>query len=99
MFFRQRFFARREIGVSILSCWVLGCQGAAFDVRLTMMTFVIHHMGGCPNSGPFWGTLDNRCRMIIGTPKWDHNFDNHPHGGHDTKGLGFCGLGVWGFRL
>ena len=27
------------------------------------------HMGGCQNSGPFWGTLNNRCRIIIGTQK------------------------------
>ena len=27
------------------------------------------HMGGCQNYGPFSGTLDIRCRIIIGTPK------------------------------
>ena len=26
-------------------------------------------MGGCQNYGPFWGTLNNRCRIIIGTQK------------------------------
>ena len=26
-------------------------------------------MGSCQNYGPFWGTLNNRCRIIIGTPK------------------------------
>ena len=26
-------------------------------------------MGGCQNSGPFLGTLDIRCRIIIGTQK------------------------------
>ena len=26
----------------------------------------------------FWGTLNIRCRIRIGTPKRDHNFDNHP---------------------
>ena len=26
-------------------------------------------MGGCKNYGPFLGTLDIRCRTIIGTPK------------------------------
>ena len=25
------------------------------------------------------GTLNSRCRIIIGTPKRDHNFDNHPY--------------------
>ena len=27
------------------------------------------HMGGCQNYGPFLGTLNNRCRIIIGTQK------------------------------
>ena len=27
------------------------------------------HMGGCQNCGPFLGTLNNRCRIIIGTQK------------------------------
>ena len=27
------------------------------------------HMGGCHNSGPFLGTLNIRCRIIIGTQK------------------------------
>ena len=35
-------------------------------------------MGGCQNYGPFLGTLNNRCRTILGDPKRDHNFDNHP---------------------
>ena len=26
-------------------------------------------MAGCQNYGPFWGTLDIRCRIIIGTKK------------------------------
>ena len=29
---------------------------------------------------PFLGTLNIRCRIIIGTPKRGHNFDNHPCG-------------------
>ena len=36
-------------------------------------------MGGCQDYGPFLGTPDIRCRIIIGDPKRDHNFDNHPH--------------------
>ena len=31
------------------------------------------HMGGCQNSGTFLGTLNIRGRIIIGTPKKDHN--------------------------
>ena len=27
------------------------------------------HMGGCQNYGPFLGTLNIRCRIIIGTQK------------------------------
>ena len=29
--------------------------------------------------GPFWGTLNTRCRIINRDPKRDHNFDNHPY--------------------
>ena len=36
------------------------------------------HVGGCQNYGPFLGTLNIRCRIIIGIQKRDHNFDNHP---------------------
>ena len=28
-------------------------------------------------------TVNIRCRTIMGTQKWDHNFDNHPY---TTKG-------------
>ena len=27
------------------------------------------YMGGCQNYGPFWGTLNIRCRTILGTQK------------------------------
>ena len=27
------------------------------------------HMDGCQNYGPFLGTLNNRCRIILGTQK------------------------------
>ena len=27
------------------------------------------YMGGCQNSDPFWGTLNSRCRIIIGIQK------------------------------
>ena len=27
------------------------------------------YMGGCQNYGPFWGTLNDSCRIIIGTQK------------------------------
>ena len=29
----------------------------------------IVHMGGCQNYGPFWGTLNIRCRIITGSQK------------------------------
>ena len=34
-------------------------------------------MASCENRGPFLGTLNNRCRIILGTPKGTINFDNH----------------------
>ena len=36
-------------------------------------------MGGCPNYDPFLGTLNIRCRIIIGIQKRDHDFDDHPY--------------------
>ena len=53
-------------------------------------------MGGCQNYGPFLGTPNIRCRIIIGIQKRDHNFDNHPY----PKPLslnGVWGLGGFGF--
>ena len=29
----------------------------------------LHDMGSCQNYGPFWGTLNNLCRIIIRTHK------------------------------
>ena len=37
-------------------------------------------MGGCQNYGPFLGTQNIRCRIIIRTPKGPITFDNHPYG-------------------
>ena len=36
------------------------------------------YVGGCQNYGPFLGTLNIRCRTIIGTQKRDPTFDNPP---------------------
>ena len=36
-------------------------------------------MGSCQNYGPFLGTLNIRCRIVIRTQKRDHNFDKHPY--------------------
>ena len=31
---------------------------------------MVYDMGGCQNYGPFLGTLNNGCRIIMGTQKW-----------------------------
>ena len=49
-------------------------------IRIPILIF----MGGCQNYGPFLGILNIRGRIIIGTPKRDHNFDNHPYKGRDN---------------
>ena len=41
----------------------------------------MRYMGGCQNDGPRLGPLNTRCRIILRTPKRDHDFDNHPHVG------------------
>ena len=33
------------------------------------LEFRSRHLGGCQNYAPFLGTLNNRCRIIIGTQK------------------------------
>ena len=40
-------------------------------------TKLLTHVGGSQNYGPFLGTLNNKCRIIIGTQKGTL-FDNHP---------------------
>ena len=35
-------------------------------------------MDFCQNFGPFLGTLNIRCRIVIGIQEGDHNFANHP---------------------
>ena len=35
-------------------------------------------MGSYQSEGPGLGTLNNRCRIMVGTQKRDPNFDNHP---------------------
>ena len=34
-----------------------------------MYMYIYIYMGGCQNYGPFWGALNIRCRIIIGTQK------------------------------
>ena len=38
-----------------------------------------NNLGGCQNYDPFLGTLNTRCRIIVGIQKGAHNFDNHPY--------------------
>ena len=47
-------------------------------------------MGGCQNYGPLLGTLNIRCRIIIGIQKAkrDHTFDNHPYSYMDLGAKG-----------
>ena len=45
-----------------------------------METTIIGYLGGCQNYGPFWGTLNIRCRTIIGTQKGTINLTaSHLH--------------------
>ena len=37
------------------------------------------HMGGCQNYGPFLGTLNIRCRIILRTHKRDPILENCPY--------------------
>ena len=61
---------------------MLGCELAVAPV--CFMAACVY-MGGCQNYGPFLGTLNNRCRIIIGTQKGGHIFDNYPHRSEDLE--------------
>ena len=60
--------------------------------------------GSVPESGwlsnydPVLGTLNIRCRIIIGNQKRDHNFDNHPSDGGPEPILA-GGIHQWAFGL
>ena len=43
-----------------------GLEGTVISINLLPKS----HMGGCQNYGPFLGTLNIRCRIIIGIQKW-----------------------------
>ena len=71
--------------------------GATFEAPLRWQ---ILDRGGCQNYGPFWGTLSNRCRIILGTPKGTIILTT----AHRDVGLrvyrleklcGLCGVTVW----
>ena len=71
-----------ETQCDVLSLDVTVCAGGSSQVwkpPLPTLPFFTDHMGGCRNYGPFLGTLNIRCRIIIGIQKRDPNFDNHPY--------------------
>ena len=49
--------------------WHFGTLGNFLSFSFIVPVEVPIHKGGCQTYGPFLGTLNNRCRMIIGTPK------------------------------
>ena len=38
-----------------------------FSLGYVHGSMLFYYMGSCQNYGPFWGTLNNRCRIILGT--------------------------------
>ena len=44
-------------------------QQWSWDKEISARTVFLLYMGGCQNYGPFLGTLNIRCRIIIGTQK------------------------------
>ena len=66
-----------------------------------METIVMSYMGGCRNYCPFLGTLNIRCRIVIGIQiKRDHNFDSQGYQGEAFDRV-FDDLPFWtlGFRV
>ena len=50
-------------------------------------------MGSCQNYGPFLGTLNSRCRIIVGTQKGTILLTT-THVGFRVQGCGFRGWGL-----
>ena len=45
-----------------------GCAHLSFNAQVNpSRDFVVKDVGGCQNYGPFLGTPNNRCHVIIGT--------------------------------
>ena len=53
-------------------------------------------MGGCQNYGPFLGSLNIRCRIIIGIQIFHNHPNNYQYCGSMFLVLGFLVLRVWG---
>ena len=47
----------------------MGYELAELAAHFCSWLRMCQHMGSCQNYGPFWGTLNNRCRTILGTQK------------------------------
>ena len=61
---------RKGLGFSVqgLGAAFVGVLVAISNVPRLSVAYSLH-MGGCQNDDPFWGTLDTRCRIIIGNPE------------------------------
>ena len=63
----------RGLSKSFISRVIIGVT--PFRVLITLLkirhdrkpSMMVPYMGSCQNYGRFWGTLKNRCRIIIGT--------------------------------
>ena len=49
------------------------------EVSTYIYIYICMYMDGCQNYGPFLGPHYNTAPNILGYPKRDHNFDNHPY--------------------
>ena len=64
-----------------------------------------NHMGGCQNYGPFLGTLNTRCRIIIGIQKGTiiltttHILPGYLDPCGLEEGLGFKSFEVYGLEV
>ena len=73
----QRVARRAEPIKNLSTCSDLGFKNLAEEGSRAQASGL--HMGSCQDYGPFLGTLNIRCRIIVGAQKKDHNFDNHPY--------------------
>ena len=52
-----------------------------------METTIMSYMGGCQNYGPFWGTLNIRCRLIIRIQKGTIILSKEIAGFHSSQNI------------
>ena len=52
-----------------MEVWYVKTQAPMAGPSVYILLEIYTYMGGCQNYDPFWGTLNSRCRIIVGIHK------------------------------